>query len=167
MRHRKKTERKKYMEFDHVVGWYSQKKGMKPLGGFLDIKSAKYFAEMKDSLFFGEGFFYIDSPEGTYINGYEKYSDHTPEWFAPKEAIEKQIKVYSNNRDRNILLDDFLHFEEYKRFKETGNLSQEQKQTTRNSIIDKLTHNTMIINSAENMQQNRAEKQHDNSERQK
>lgn len=113
------------MEFNYVVGWYSRK-GMTPLGGFLDIKSAKAFADMTDTLFFGEGFLYIDSPEGKYINGYEKYSDVTPKWFTPEEVNKKDIRVYvySCHKDRNVLLDDFLPYDDYKRFTETGNLFQ-------------------------------------------
>lgn len=124
------------MKFDYVVGWYSRKENqMKPLGGFLNIKSAKAYADMKDTLFFGEGFLYIDSPEGKYINGYEKYSDNRPKWFTPEEIKTKQIRVFSSQEDRNVLLDEFLPYEEYKRFKENDNLSQKSKQEDVKSSI--------------------------------
>lgn len=127
------------MEFDYVVGWYSRKENqMKPLGGFMNIKSAKAYADMKDTVFFGEGFLYINSPEGKYINGYEKYSDNRPKWFSPEEVNNKSIRVYSSHEDRNVLLDDFMPYEDYKRFKENG----------KSSVLEKLSENRQKVDSA-------------------
>ena len=166
------------MEFNYIVGWYSQKTmQVKPLGGFLDIKSAKEFSYYKDTVFWGEGFLCIDSPEGIYINGYENYSDVTSKWFAPEEVSKKDIRVYSSSKDKNMRLDEFLPYDDYKKFMGNGNLFQTTKQVettgdavNRESVIKKLSDNKQILDAKaaeqkDSSQKEKSEKYHENSER--
>lgn len=137
------------MEFDYVVGWYSRKaKKVKPLGGFLDIEVAKEFSNMVDGLFLGEGFLYIETPEGKYINGYEKYSDYKPKWFTPEEVNTKDVLVYSASRYGNMRLDEFLPYDDYKKFTEHR----------KSSVMSKLVQNKSAIDSAEKKPQPQREK---------
>ena len=174
------------MEFNYVVGWYSRKTmQVKPLGGFLDIKSAKEFSDFKDTLFWGEGFLCIDSPEGIYINGYEKYSDVHPKWFTPEEVSKKDIRVFSSSKDKNMLLDEFLPYDDYKKFTGNGKLFQTTHKkgdtisgkvektddvVNRESVIKKISDNKRILDAKATAQkdmplQEKSEKYHENPER--
>ncbi|MCM1427835.1 MAG: hypothetical protein NC118_14640 [Eubacterium sp.] len=138
------------MEFDYVVGWYSRKKEkVKPLGGFLDIKAAKEFSNMVDTLLLGDGFFCIETPEGKYINGYEKYSDHKSKWFTPEEVYKKDILIHSSRENRNMRLDEFLlSYDDYKKFKSQDIFSQDVfRPWDRTSISEKLSNNKKVIDS--------------------
>lgn len=151
MRRRIKRRLLYYMEFDYVVGWYSRTaEKVKPLGGFSDIEAAKEFSDIVDALFLGEGFLYIEAPEGKYINGYEKYSDYKSKWFTPEEVNTKNVLVYSAGRCGNMRLDEFLPYDDYKKFTERR----------KSSVMSKLIQNKSAIDSAgKKPQQEKTERQ--------
>lgn len=166
------------MEFDYVVGWYSKKAGsVKPLGGFENVKAAKEFSEGVDSLFWGNGFFFIDSPEGTYIKGYEDFMGNKKKWFSPEEV--KSDKVFllriENGDDAIIRIDNYLPYDDYKKFTITNSsvfkaLEQNERNRvtassidSRDSVLSKLSDNKKAAESryAEHTQQEKLEKQRD------
>lgn len=116
------------MDFEYVTGWYSKKTGqVKPLGGFPSLKAAKEFSETVDTLFWGNGFFFIDSPEGIHIKGEEKFWGNKRKWYSPEEVKSDEVKLWQikKNGDEEIVrFDSYLPYDDYKKFTQ-GNVFKE------------------------------------------
>lgn len=84
------------MEFDYIVKRKLYKGSEKVLAGFLELNSAKEYAERIDIDYLSGVLFFIDASEGKYV-----YGDTVRErscWYPPKE--QQHVLVYDPRKDR-------------------------------------------------------------------
>ncbi len=92
------------MEFGFVVKWYSfAKKKEYVLGGFLDIKAAKEYADDRTIDLFN-GYASVNSKEGKYVLGADKEKSFTEKWYEPGE----EAYVYFDKEDKVITLEEAI-----------------------------------------------------------
>lgn len=97
------------MEFDFVVKrYYINSQKTKVLGGFLDLESAKEYAERVDGDYLNNGFFYVSSPDGKYIYGQKRsYRQVGHEWYKP----DQEAYVYEAREDEVVHIDDVVSYD--------------------------------------------------------
>lgn len=137
------------MDFEYVSGWYSQKtKQVKPLGGFTSVKLAKEFTDSVDTLFWGNGFLFVDSPEGVHIKGMENVNK--TKWYSPEEVKNDAVKLFllKNNHDYIVPLYSFLPYDDYIKF--TQGQDGVFKEQAQQSVKHKLSVNKGLVDSKEN-----------------
>lgn len=90
------------MQFNFVVGWHALNSGKeKAIAGFSKLETAKEYVMYVVCDYLSNGYFYIDTPEGRYIQGADRRTERL-KWYAPSE----KVYVYDLSKEDVIGLDE-------------------------------------------------------------
>lgn len=141
------------MEFNYVLGRYYCNNGQtKVLGGFNKLQDAKDYSDIKETLFMGNGFFFIDSPEGIFVKGYEEYRSNCnkEKWYTQQDIKNDVIPFirfnYRKQDDEVVSISELLSHNDYIKFS-TGSVFKEMEKS---SVKEKLANNKAYIESGNN-----------------
>lgn len=129
------------MEFAYIVGrYYENIRDFKALGGFLSLKDAKYFAEMREGDYLTSGFMFVSAPEGIYMHSAENWTGNPLKWFTPEEIRQDKAYIYSARNDEIINISN-LPYDTYMKL-QSGDVFETQEQMHEKiSVMEKLAEN--------------------------
>ena len=143
----------KEIEFEYIAGrYFENSRSFKAMGGFPSLKAAQSYVEMSEGDFLSNGFLFVSTPEGIYIQGEQNELSSHLVWFSPEEVKQDNVFIYSARADTNICIDGYMPYDVYRKIQLGNVFSVVTLEAGRTSILEKLENNKSQIKDGTNDQ---------------